>query len=172
MVHASADEGLYQRTMNTPAGELRVMTNGHALLEISFHPGELNRLSASPGPGPAVLIHAIEQLQDYFHGSLRNFNLPLEPRGTPFQLRVWEELRGIPYGSTISYLDLAKRLGDPKCIRAAASANGKNPMAIVIPCHRVVGSQGQLTGYAGGLPRKKYLLDLECEHTGGRLTLF
>ena len=104
---------------------------------------------------------AISQLNRYFAGNLTEFDLKLNPKGTPFQRKVWEETRKIPSGKTFSYLDLAKRLGDPKAIRAVAAANAKNPLWIVIPCHRVIGTDGSLIGYAGGLWRKKWLLDHE-----------
>ncbi len=100
-------------------------------------------------------------MDQYFLNGKWNFDVKLAPQGTDFQLSVWEELQKIPFGRTISYLDLAKRLGDEKTIRAAAGANGKNPISILIPCHRVVGKDGSLTGYAGGLHRKKFLLELE-----------
>lgn len=110
---------------------------------------------------PELLEDAVYQLQEYFDGKRENFNLDLNPQGTDFQKRVWDGLLEIPYGKRISYLDLSKALGDVKAIRAVAAANGKNPLWIVIPCHRVVGSDGSLTGYAGGLHRKKWLLDHE-----------
>ena len=104
---------------------------------------------------------AITQMKDYFEGKRTEFNVPLAPNGTEFQKKVWAELQKIPYGKTISYQELANRLGDPLVIRAAASANGKNPIAVIIPCHRVIGSDGSLTGYAGGLHRKKWLVEHE-----------
>ena len=110
---------------------------------------------------PLELESAVNQLQDYFSGKLQNFNLELDPEGTEFQKKVWKQLTKIPFGKTTSYLELSQELGDPKAIRAVASANGKNPLWIVIPCHRVIGSDGSLTGYAGGLHRKKWLLDHE-----------
>ena len=110
---------------------------------------------------PELLEDAVYQLQEYFDGKRENFNLDLNPQGTDFQKRVWDGLLEIPYGRRISYLDLSKALGDVKAIRAVAAANGKNPLWIVIPCHRVIGSDGSLTGYAGGLHRKKWLLDHE-----------
>ncbi len=110
---------------------------------------------------PEALKEAVTQLQDYFEGKRDHFDIKLNPSGTDFQKKVWKELTKIPFGKTVTYLDIAKNLGDPKCIRAAASANGKNPLWIVIPCHRVIGSDGSLTGYAGGLWRKKWLLDHE-----------
>lgn len=110
---------------------------------------------------PENLKEAVNQLQEYFDGRRTDFTLKLNPKGTDFQQTVWKELSNIPFGKTMSYLDLAKKLGDPKVIRAAASANGKNPLWIVVPCHRVIGTDGSLTGYAGGLWRKKWLLEHE-----------
>ncbi len=110
---------------------------------------------------PDHLKDVVTQLAEYFQGNRTSFDLKLNPSGTEFQKKVWNELLKIPYGKTTTYLDMAKRLGDPKCIRAAASANGKNPLWIIVPCHRVIGSDGSLTGYAGGLWRKKWLLDHE-----------
>lgn len=110
---------------------------------------------------PEVLEDAVYQLHEYFKEERKVFNLTLNPEGTSFQKKVWKALKDIPYGKTISYMDLSKTLGDPKAIRAVAAANGKNPLWIVVPCHRVIGSDGSLTGYAGGLHRKKWLLELE-----------
>ncbi len=112
---------------------------------------------------------AIHQLQEYFEGQRKNFDWQYDLNATPFQLRVWQELEKLPFGKTISYHELAIRLGDEKVIRAAAAANGKNPIAIVIPCHRVIGKDGSLIGYAGGLWRKKWLL--EHENTSKNLQL-
>lgn len=110
---------------------------------------------------PEHLREAVSQLQEYFAGQREVFTFPLAPKGTDFQQKVWQALLEIPYGKTMSYLDLAKKLGDVKAIRAVAAANGKNPVWIVVPCHRVIGSDGSLTGYAGGLWRKKWLLEHE-----------
>ena len=110
---------------------------------------------------PEVLVDAVYQLNEYFEGERQNFDLLINPEGTEFQKKVWNSLLEIPYGKTISYLELSKKLGDVKAIRAVASANGKNPLWIIIPCHRVIGSDGSLTGYAGGLHRKKWLLNHE-----------
>lgn len=110
---------------------------------------------------PKELRDCITQLQEYFEGQRNDFDFKISPQGSDFQLRVWEALKKIPYGKTLSYLDLSKKLGDVKAIRAVAAANGKNPLWIVIPCHRVIGSDGSLTGYAGGLWRKKWLLEHE-----------
>ncbi len=110
---------------------------------------------------PKELKEAILQLKDYFDGKRTEFTFLLNPTGTEFQKKVWQELVNIPYGKTCSYLELSKKLGDVKAIRAVAAANGKNPLWIVVPCHRVIGSDGSLTGYAGGLWRKKWLLEHE-----------
>jgi methylated-DNA-[protein]-cysteine S-methyltransferase len=112
---------------------------------------------------------AADQLDAYFAGSLTRFTLPLAPRGSPFQQRVWSALQDIPYGTTESYGELAERIGSPGAARAVGLANGKNPIGIVIPCHRVVGSDGNLTGYGGGLDRKRQLLDLELAVSGAAL---
>ena len=110
---------------------------------------------------PEVLQEAVSQLNDYFEGKRTDFNFKLNPSGTEFQQKVWKALVEIPFGKTCSYMDLSKKLGDVKAIRAVASANGKNPLWIVVPCHRVIGTDGSLTGYAGGLWRKKWLLEHE-----------
>lgn len=110
---------------------------------------------------PEVLEDAVYQLQEYFSGERTIFSIELNPEGTDFQKKVWKGLLEIPYGKTCSYLELSKVLGDPKAIRAVAAANGKNPLWIIVPCHRVIGSDGSLTGYAGGLHRKKWLLEHE-----------
>ncbi len=137
---------------------------GVALLE-----GDANGLAAitvsdtkiPSGTIPHVLEDAVYQLQEYFEGKRQAFDLVLNPEGTPFQKQVWEKLLEVPFGKTISYLELSKQLGNVKAIRAVAAANGKNPLWIVIPCHRIIGSNGDLTGYAGGLHRKKWLLEHE-----------
>jgi methylated-DNA-[protein]-cysteine S-methyltransferase len=143
--------------MPSPVGELLLTAEDGALTGVWF--------AGSHQPsGPQddqALQSARKQLQAYFVGSLRDFDLPLAPRGTPFQHRVWQEIGRIPYGSTVSYGELARRLGAPRAVRAAAGATGRNPLAIVIPCHRVIGADGSLTGYGGGLERKRLLLRLE-----------
>jgi methylated-DNA-[protein]-cysteine S-methyltransferase len=126
----------------------------------------LTRIHGQPpeppaGPMPKPLPFLKRQLEAYFSGNLRDFNIPLVAHGTEFQQRVWKELGRIPYGQAVSYLELARRLGDEKCIRAAARANGANPIVILIPCHRVIGSDGSLVGYGGGLDMKEFLLRLE-----------
>jgi methylated-DNA-[protein]-cysteine S-methyltransferase len=121
---------------------------------------------------PPVMINCIEQLIQYFNGERKFFDIALNQNGTEFQKKVWNELLGIPFGKTISYLELSRRLGDSKAIRAAASANGKNSIAIVVPCHRVIGSKNDLVGYAGGIWRKKWLLEYESKIAHGVQTLF
>jgi methylated-DNA-[protein]-cysteine S-methyltransferase len=144
----------------TPLGELRASFDGEGKL---IRLERVHRGSPVPplGPEPRSLPFLKRQLEAYFSGNLRDFNIPMRAEGTEFQQRVWKELQRIPYGQAISYLELARRLGDEKCIRAAARANGANPVAILIPCHRVIGSDGSLVGYAGGLDMKEFLLRLE-----------
>jgi len=114
---------------------------------------------------PTYLKDCVQQLDEYFKGSRTEFDLKLNPIGTEFQLKVWQQLLEVPYGKTRSYLEQSKKIGDVKAIRAVASANGKNPLWIVIPCHRIIGSDGSLTGYAGGIWRKKWLLEHENPST-------
>lgn len=142
--------------IKTPLGIAKIVGDEKGITEISAKDsGEISSKI------PEILQDAVTQIQDYFDGKRTDFNLKLNPKGTDFQQKVWKELLQIPFGKTISYLDMAKKLGDPKVIRAAASANGKNPIWIVVPCHRVIGTDGSLTGYAGGLWRKKWLLEHE-----------
>ena len=157
----------YQISFKSPLGFLFLKSNGETVTEISFVENELTEQHSCE-----VLEKCKVQLERYFSGELLDFDLPLAPEGTEFQQKVWAELLKIPYGETITYMDLAVRLGDPKCIRAAGTANGKNPIAIVIPCHRVIGAGNKLTGYAGGIWRKKILLELEIKHNPSKRTLF
>ncbi len=148
--------------MESPVGRLLIAGDESGLRRILFERG---RSVVGPEPGwrdnPAAHGEAIRQLKAYFAGVLREFTLPLAPQGTPFQQRVWRELLNIPYGSTMSYGEIARRLGNGGASRAVGLANGSNPIAIVIPCHRVIGSNGSLTGYGGGLKTKDWLLALE-----------
>ena len=142
--------------INSPLGIAKIEGNKNGISLISIlSVGELTI------DIPKNLVQATTQLQEYFAGNRTEFTFKINPLGTDFQKKVWQELVNIPFGKTISYLDLAKKLGDPKVIRAAASANGKNPLCIVVPFHRVIGTDGSLTGYAGGLWRKKWLLEHE-----------
>lgn len=148
--------------IDSPVGPLLLAADEAGLRQIHFVNG---RHPARPEPewkenrGP--LKETVRQLHDYFAGKLEEFDLPLSPEGTPFQLQVWKRLCGIPYGETISYGELARRIGNPNASRAVGLANGSNPIPIIIPCHRVIGSNGKLTGYGGGLPIKEKLLALE-----------
>jgi methylated-DNA-[protein]-cysteine S-methyltransferase len=159
----------------SPLGLLRICGTDAYISEISFvdHLEDTDYiptgLQASVTP---MVIQCIEQLIQYFQGQRRIFDFPVAQDGTPFQQRVWNELTAIPFGKTISYLEMSRRLGDTKAIRAAASANGRNNVAIVVPCHRVIGSKRDLVGYAGGLWRKKWLLDHETKIMYGVQTLF
>jgi methylated-DNA-[protein]-cysteine S-methyltransferase len=149
-------------TIESPIGPLLLAGDDHGLRHIHFLNG---RRPPKPDPAwiadPAPLQKTIRQLRAYFAGELETFDLPLAPQGTAFQLNVWQKLCDIPYGETISYGELARRIGNPKASRAVGLANGSNPIPIVIPCHRVIGSNGKLTGYGGGLEIKEKLLSLE-----------
>ena len=149
----------------TPLGIATIVGNhdGVSSVSVSDEGVESNEV-------PETLQEAVKQLTDYFYHKRTNFDFKLNPQGTSFQQRVWLSLQDIPYGKTRTYLEQAKTLGDVKAIRAVASANGKNPLWIVVPCHRVIGSDGSLTGYAGGLWRKKWLL--EHENPSPQHTLF
>lgn len=146
---------------DSPVGELLLISDGVALTGLHF----AGPKPADPGPDcrrdPAKFDQVREQLADYFAGRLQAFGLPLEPQGTPFQRRVWSELRRIPFGETISYGELARRIGQPSASRAVGRANGQNPIAVIVPCHRVIGANGSLTGFGGGMDRKRWLLEHE-----------
>lgn len=144
----------------TPIGTAEIIGDENGIQSISVLDEDISTLS-STNDIPEVLQDCVTQLDEYFKGERVDFELKLNPKGTDFQKTVWEELLNIPYGKTRTYLEQTKHIGDPKAIRAVASANGKNPIWIVIPCHRVIGSDGSLTGYAGGVWRKKWLLDHE-----------
>ena len=143
--------------VHTPLGSAKLEGDANGLNSITI----LNEAISTSTVIPEVLEDAVYQLREYFDEKRQSFSLVLNPSGTDFQKRVWAELQNIPFGKTVSYLDLSITLGDVKAIRAVAAANGKNPLWIVVPCHRVIGSDGSLTGYAGGLHRKKWLLDHE-----------
>jgi methylated-DNA-[protein]-cysteine S-methyltransferase len=139
---------------NSPIGILEIGATDNDIVSVNF-------LEINPdrnAPASPLLENCIQQLDEYFHHKRQKFDLPLLPQGTSFQKLVWEKLQEIPFGTTKSYLDIAKRIGDPKSIRAVGGANGKNPISIIIPCHRVIGANGKLIGYGGGLWRKEWLL--------------
>jgi methylated-DNA-[protein]-cysteine S-methyltransferase len=143
--------------LHTAIGNLEIKGDKEGLASVHFLNSEVEATTKIPN----LLKKTVEQLQEYFLGTRTEFNLKLNPEGTDFQKKVWQKLEEIPFSKTVSYQTIANRLGDPKVIRAAASANGKNPISIIIPCHRVIGKDGSLTGYAGGLHRKKWLLKHE-----------
>ena len=153
---------------SSPIGALQIQCDDAHIASILFMDAE-PVLPMEPSGHP-LLQQATQQLDEYFNGQRKQFDLPLLQKGSPFQSKVWELLTAIPYGKTISYMDMAKQYGDVKAIRAVAAANGKNNIAIVVPCHRVIGSNASLTGYAGGLWRKKWLLQHEAKfHSGVQL---
>ena len=152
--------------INTPLGLTEIQGDENGISKIYIRDEDVEITSKIP----SELEEAAIQLQEYFEGKRTHFTFLLHPSGTEFQKKVWQELLNIPFGKTCSYLELSKKLGDVKAIRAVAAANGKNPLWIVIPCHRVIGSDGSLTGYAGGLRRKKWLL--EHENPSVQKTLF
>jgi len=152
-------------TIDSPIGELLLVGDEHALTELHLEPHE-----TPPGRrDPACFEQAEDQLRAYFAGERTSFELPLAPSGTSFQLRVWKALTDIPYGETRSYGEIAAAVGRPDAVRAVGATNGRNPIAVIVPCHRVIGSDGSLTGYGGGLERKRALLELEAAHAAPRL---
>lgn len=156
---------MWYTMMPSPVGRLLLAGDGDSLAMLSFTLGSRAR---QPEPDwrqdSAPFRLCTGQLEAYFAGERKHFDLALNPQGTPFQLKVWEQLREIPYGVTISYGELARRIGNPNASRAVGLANGANPIAIIVPCHRVIGASGKLTGFGGGLDIKQRLLDLEQGH--------
>ena len=146
---------MHETTYISPLGPIRLRADDDALLELTF--GESERHDDSP-----VLAATSAQLDEYFAGTRTTFDLPLDLVGTPFQVDAWQGLAGIPYGETVSYGEQARRLGKPDAVRAVGAANGRNPLPIVLPCHRVIGADGSLTGFGGGLHVKQALLDHEA----------
>ncbi|MGH8157758.1 MAG: methylated-DNA--[protein]-cysteine S-methyltransferase [Rhodanobacter sp.] len=166
---------VYYDEMDSPIGTLRLVADSRGLREIWFererhpkkaHPGWIR---AAEPLASAPIAAARAQLEEYFAGERQQFELPLHPVGTPFQLTVWHELGRIPYGVTISYGELARRIEQPLAVRAVGAANGRNPLPIILPCHRVIGADGSLTGFGGGLPTKRFLLAMEDRIARGDL---
>jgi methylated-DNA-[protein]-cysteine S-methyltransferase len=158
---------MYYTYMESPVGRLLLAGEWDRLRLIGFSRGPMARgAHATWERTEAPFRMVVRQLTEYFAGTRREFDLPLDPQGTEFQLRVLGELRAIPYGETRSYRDIAIAIGNPRAVRAVGGANGSNPLPIVIPCHRVIGSSGDLTGFGGGMDTKRYLLDLERSHSG------
>ena len=157
---------MYYCYLDTPIGELLLAGEDDALSLVSFPEGSMRR---DPEPdwiyNEKPFVAARRQLAEYFAGERREFDLPLKLSGTEFQMSVLEALQRIPYGETTSYAEIAERVGRPKAVRAVGAANGRNPIPIIVPCHRVIGSHGELTGFGGGLDTKEALLRLEAEHS-------
>ena len=150
------------RRIDSPIGPLMLAADDAGLRHIEFRDNRHPANRADWHGGDSEILQASEaQLADYFAGTRRDFDLPLAPQGTAFQLQVWHELARIPFGATISYAQLAQRIGKPEAVRAVVAANGRNPLPIVLPCHRVIGADGALVGFGGGLPTKQFLLRLE-----------
>ena len=153
---------IYSTTIDSPVGGLRLVAEEVGLRMVWFLYG---RKKEAPNKewkeDAAFFLDVVRQLRAYFAGELREFDIPLLMEGTEFQKRVWKNLQSIPYGETISYGELARKVGDPKAVRAVGAANGQNPIPIIVPCHRVIGSNGSLTGFGGGLENKRKLLELE-----------
>lgn len=165
-----AEELTHTVYYNSPIGTILLEAQDEQLTVASFC-NDVPIMETGTTSSP-ILKTTIKQLDEYFAGERKQFDLPLNPAGTAFQQKVWDQLMKIPYAETVTYLHMAKRLGNVKSIRAAASANGKNPIGIIIPCHRVVGADGKLTGYAGGLHRKQWLLEHEAKMAGKKSSLF
>ncbi len=154
----------YYTEMRSPVGKLKLVSDDKSLVAVLWENESPRRVPLPDlvkNPKHEILIEAVKQLQEYFAGERKEFDLPLNPLGTPFQKEVWKALGKIPYGVTRSYGELAKSIGNPNASRAVGAANGKNPLSIIVPCHRVIGSNGKLTGFAGGLNAKEILLKSE-----------
>ena len=153
---------VYCRRIDSPIGPLMLAADDAGLRHIEFRDNRHPANRADWHGGDSEILQASEaQLAEYFAGTRTSFDLPLAPQGTAFQLQVWHELARIPFGATISYAQLAQRIGKPEAVRAVGAANGRNPLPIVLPCHRVIGADGALVGFGGGLPTKQFLLRLE-----------
>ena len=162
----------YKTIYHSTIGPLEIVATETSITVINFLDTESEVVDAGQTGLPPIMTDCIAQLEAYFRGERRDFSLPLEPKGTPFQQAVWRQLLAIPYGHTVSYLDIARQIGNEKAILAVGAANGQNPIVIVIPCHRVIGSNGQLTGYGGGLWRKAWLLQHEKQLSSPQIALF
>lgn len=159
---------LLYKEFESPVGKLKLVANSNALVAVLWERERSNRVkldAATLAPQQPILLETERQLAEYFSGARTCFDLPLQPGGSEFQKKVWRALREIPFGQTRSYLDLAKAIGAAKAARAVGAANGKNPLSIIVPCHRVVGADGSLTGFAGGIATKAALLALETRST-------
>ncbi len=162
----------FEHIYSSPIGRIKIVADANCIQALTFVEDTDTIMNSEGIESPAVIHQCIDELIDYFNGSRTQFTVPIHQSGTDFQQKVWKELYEVPYAKTMSYAELAKKLGDPKVIRAAASANGKNNIAIIVPCHRIIGSDSNLTGYAWGLAKKKWLLQHEFRIGQGVQTLF
>ena len=165
---------LFFKWIDSPVGKLKLMASDKALVAILWerdNPARVRLGEVAERTSHPILVLAERQLEEYFAGRRLSFSLPLDLRGTPFQRGVWEALLAIPFGETRTYREIAERLGNPRATRAVGAANGRNPVSIVVPCHRVVGASGKLTGFAGGLDAKAILLNLEQSRPAKTKTL-
>ncbi|MBS1700077.1 MAG: methylated-DNA--[protein]-cysteine S-methyltransferase [Armatimonadetes bacterium] len=161
------ESAIVHAEIDSPIGPIHLFANEKGLtgLYMNTHRDALPPAAMLSADQNLFLSSAAKELGEYFEGKRKDFSVTLDPHGTQFQMRVWTELLNIPFGQTISYGELAKRLGDPLLTRAVGTANGQNPISIIIPCHRVIGANGHLTGYGGGIEKKRWLLDHEAEDT-------
>lgn len=148
---------IHHQTIDSPLGPVSITASASGVRSLYFMP------ATAPDQPNALTRQCAEELKGYFSGTLQRFTTPLDQQGTDFQCKVWQALLEIPYGQVASYRDIANSIGQPKAVRAVGAANGRNPISIIVPCHRVIGANGSLTGYAGGLERKQYLLQLEAQ---------
>ena len=162
----------FEHIYSSPIGRIKIVADANCIQALTFIEDAENLSTTEVVESPPVIHQCIDELIDYFNGSRTQFTVPIHQSGTDFQQKVWKELYEVPYAKTMSYAELAKKLGDPKVIRAAASANGKNKIDIIVPCHRIIGSDSNLTGYAWGLAKKKWLLQHEFRIGLGVQTLF
>jgi len=165
------DSYRYYTTTDSPIGELLLVGDGDELSALYMQAGRRKRIDPSWARSDEPFATVVEQLAEYFDGRRQEFDVPLAPQGQPFQLQAWKALRDIPYGETITYGEQARRIGHPDAARAVGAANGQNPIAVIVPCHRVIGANGSLTGFGGGLERKRLLLDLEADAVSGAMRL-
>lgn len=171
MNYCDENEKIFFQTYKTTLGKIQISANSDAVVGVNFQSDFASAAGLQSvhsgnflNQETALIKETFRQLSEYLEGKRKNFNIPIDTRGTDFQKKVWNELKKIPYGEVRSYKQIAKSIGNPKACRAVGSANNKNPTAVIIPCHRVIGTNGQLIGYAGGLKRKKFLLNLENPH--------
>jgi methylated-DNA-[protein]-cysteine S-methyltransferase len=162
----------FEHIYTSPIGRIKLIADKDCIHELVFLEDTDSVVIEMEKESPQIIHQCIDELIEYFNGTRTKFTVPIHQAGTDFQQKVWKELYEVPYAKTMSYAELAKKLGDPKVIRAAASANGKNKIAIIVPCHRIIGSDKNLTGYAWGLARKKWLLQHEFRIGLGVQTLF